>query len=79
MRIRIIVTQGGDRGRGQNQIADSLELQEKNFQSPFLLFRHSQSAETLGGQRLPLQSEIIAPCASRFRMRSAIAFENSPR
>jgi hypothetical protein len=31
VRIRISVTQGGDRRSGQNQIADSLQLQEKNF------------------------------------------------
>jgi hypothetical protein len=37
VRIRIIATQGGDGGGGQNQIADSLELQEKNFHPPFLL------------------------------------------
>jgi hypothetical protein len=31
VRIRIAATQGGNRWRGQNQIADSLQLQEKNF------------------------------------------------
>jgi hypothetical protein len=34
VRIWIIATQGDDGGRGQNQIADSLELQEKNFHPP---------------------------------------------
>ena len=76
MRIRIIVTQGGDRGRGQNQIADSLQLQEKNF----------TGGDGSGGfpaaeatWRSPLLERIIVPCVSRFGMRPAIAFENGPR
>ena len=75
MNIWIAATQRGNRWRSQNQIADSLELQEKNFHRPSM----SGGFQTAAGDlEVACLEEIIAPSASRFRMRPAIVFENDP-
>ena len=70
MRIRIILTQGGNRRRGQNQIPDSFELQEKNF--------HRSNCS--GALRAPegRQSETAATINHR-AMRIAVSYASSNR
>ena len=69
--IRKTLAQRPNRGRCQNQVTDSLELQEKNFHPPS--FRYGATG------RLPVHITIISPFASRFRTHPAIVFENGPR
>jgi hypothetical protein len=77
MNIWIAATQRGNRWRSQNQIADSLELQEKNFHPPLTMSGGFQTAA--GDLEVACVEQIIASSASRFRMRPAIALENGPR
>jgi len=77
VRIRIGLTQRSNCGRGQDQIANSLELQKKNFHPPEQEAAVSKPPQAIW--RSPLLEKIIVPCASQFRMRPANVFENGPR